>query len=316
MSSTSIDEDYILTGYTMEGGNVKLVREKKTDTVYSLKTIKYDQKKFDEISKMRTFNHPNIVKIYDVIYDNKLIHIITDYICMGNIWERCHNDIATEKLCSNYIRQLCEAIKYLHDMGIIYGNLHPGKVLIDQYDNVLLNLMLPSHDDKNYMAPEGNYSNKSDIWSIGLLTYFISYNDLSLRFKEENNKNDFIKSLTTLNPEDRYDINKALSHPWLQNTPRDDGSNIIRFNDSLDKKMFINVFLDIINNERKDWLKSVNNLNIHISLMGKTDLHLYTIEVHENEIIIKNEEDCEDDDDTSRVNSDIFNIVFQALTMV
>ena len=311
MSSTSI-HDYILTGIEMEGGNVKIVREIKTDIIYSLKSIKYDKILFDEISKMRTFNHPNIVKVHDVIYNKTQIHIVTDYVCMGNIWERSNNDIITEQMSSSYIRQVCEAIKYLHDMDIIYGNLHPGKVLIDQYDNVHLNIMLPSRDDKNYMAPEGNYSKKSDIWSIGLITYFISYNDLSLEFKEENNKNDFIKYLTQLNPEDRYDINKALNHSWLKNTPKDDELGIIRVKDPLDQKMFITVFLDLINNERKDWLKTVDNLNINISFMGKTDLHLYTIEVHKNQIIIKNE----DDDTSSRVESDIFNIVFQALTMI
>lgn len=314
--------DYKTIGIEMEGCS-KIVRETSSDKIFTLKSINYDKKIYDELSTMRQFKHQNIVKIKDILYDDDKITIISEYICMGNIWERASNDIVTEQTCSRYIMQLCKAIKYLHDMEIIYGNLHPGKVLIDQYDNVRLNIMTPSRKVENFTAPEGKYSKKSDIWSIGLLTYFISYNNLSLEFKEENTKNtknNFIKSLTKINPEERYDINQTLAHSWLKNTPKDEKHDRIRVKEKIDKKIFIDVFLDILSKERKDWFYTIDGFNINISAISKTYVFFYTVEIHENEILIldkdEDDEDDKDDEDNTESSIDIFNIVFQTLTMI
>ena len=95
----------------------------------------------------------------------------------------------------------------------------------------------------NYMAPEvikGCYTNKSDLWSIGVLTYvllvgkmpFSGKNDKELLEQIVNFKNfnfdvpelsrrsigaiDFMRKLLHIDPDQRVDARSLANHGWLR----------------------------------------------------------------------------------------------------
>nr|CAD7264274.1 unnamed protein product [Timema shepardi] len=91
---------------------------------------------------------------------------------------------------------------------------------------------------KNYMAPEilmnpgASYSNKVDIWSLGVLLHECLTGDRPNNIGENNRVvPDFTARMLSLDPEERMDIQEMLAQPWferdagelcVQRTSRDD----------------------------------------------------------------------------------------------
>lgn len=83
---------------------------------------------------------------------------------------------------------VCLAVDYLHDKNIIHRDLKPENILIDEKGSAKLSDFGGSRKQSSilsfaktfqgtihYMAPEmlseTNYTNKIDIWSLGVILY-------------------------------------------------------------------------------------------------------------------------------------------------
>ena len=87
----------------------------------------------------------------------------------------------------NYFCQIVDAIDYIHHMGLIHGNLCPQNISIDENNNVKLcnfncNISQAPNSLSSYhfLAPEickglSFKGNQSDIWSLGVVLYFLNY---------------------------------------------------------------------------------------------------------------------------------------------
>jgi len=71
----------------------------------------------NEIDILKTLDHPNIVKAYEVFYCKKRIHIAMEYLSGGNLFKRTPY---TEKKSAEILRKLLSAVKYMHDNGIVH----------------------------------------------------------------------------------------------------------------------------------------------------------------------------------------------------
>lgn len=187
-----IDSRYIVTRFIGSGGMAEIYEANDTFThkKVALKIIKSD----DEIDKFENearfismFNHPHIIKIYNVgSYDGKMF--ISYELGLGRTFkefldERSHlsKDEAIE-----YISQILSASKYVHERGVIHNDLKPDN-LIKSYDgNIkLIDFGIASHIDEDftekvvasiqYAAPEvltsKHYSIQSDIYSLGIILF-------------------------------------------------------------------------------------------------------------------------------------------------
>ena len=156
----------------------------------NIKNKKYVQR---EIELHKKLNHPNIVKLYDVILDKgkSKINIVLEYCLKGDLAKFQNKRPLNEIYVQNFIYQLASGLKYLRDMNILHRDLKPQNLLVNENLNLkisdfgLAKQYQTNTIDKTlkqtfcgspiYMAPEilnnNDYDSKSDIWSIGVIIY-------------------------------------------------------------------------------------------------------------------------------------------------
>lgn len=181
------------------------IKEIKVNDVKNLK--KYVIRELEIHKKL---NHPNIVKIYDIIIkdDINTIFMIMEYCGYGDLQKFQNKKPLCEKYIQQYMIQLRDALKYLYDNNIVHRDLKPQNILLinplqikitdfglarhtttKQNDNIASNDISAILDKEFaeqdlfstycgspiYMSPEllnkQNYNSKSDLWSVGVILY-------------------------------------------------------------------------------------------------------------------------------------------------
>ena len=159
----------------------------------------------DEIIKnafqiLKDIKHVNVIKIIDFKEDSDYYYCIYEYYNGGSLYDylnylKENNKSFSEEEVQYIIKQLVEAIKYLHNKGIVHRDIKPANIFIN-YDSEedlskknilkakikLIDFYVSAHLEKGnfldtvvgthlYMSPEiikhRNYNEKVDIWSLG-----------------------------------------------------------------------------------------------------------------------------------------------------
>lgn len=138
----------------------------------------------NEIRLHSRFNHPNIVKIHEIIYEEEYIMIVMDYYRNGDLFTAVSNGCnfsLPEQISTIY--QIVDAVNYLHQRGICIRDIKPENILFDDfYRPILIDFGLAKENGclsrticgtTSYLAPEVISSNdynpiKADIWSLGV----------------------------------------------------------------------------------------------------------------------------------------------------
>lgn len=115
----------------------------------------------NEAIKLSQFNHPNIVSIIEVIYDEGWC-IVMEYI-QGKTLEAFvqeRNDYLSAKEALHYIEQIGEALKAVHAQGLLHRDVKPNNILIQEGTSIaiLIDFGLALKFDRNLVA---NYSGLS-----------------------------------------------------------------------------------------------------------------------------------------------------------
>ena len=172
-----------------------------------------------EIEIMKICQHPNIIKLYDVIENENYIYIIMEY-CSGydlfNYIEK-RNYKLPENRAVEIIYKLCSAVKYIHSFGIVHRDLKPENILMtdesETSDIRLLDFGLSKIIGPNefcsepfgtlsYCAPEIlldiPYNHQVDVFAIGVITYLLLCGFLP--FDAENNEAEIARKTINENP--------------------------------------------------------------------------------------------------------------------
>ena len=164
---------------------------------YEKKLIKNKKRLKTEINLLRATDHPNIIKLYETFEDKQFLYLIMEECSGGELFQRLamnakKNKMYTEKDAAKLMKQILEAVNYLHYHGVCHRDLKPENILLSTMDEFSqlklidfgLSKVLKTMDDimngqvgtLYYMAPEvilGNYNEKCDVWSCGVILYIM-----------------------------------------------------------------------------------------------------------------------------------------------
>ncbi|OHT10072.1 CAMK family protein kinase [Tritrichomonas foetus] len=230
---------------TFQEYSAKIISKKNMEEKNLMKSIQ------KEIAILEELDHPFIVKIHETFEYDDYIVIIMDYCENGDLLsyatERGFKSLYQMK---KIVKNLFEAIQYLHVRGISHGDIKPENVLLDENMSPKLTdfgyartTLVAGDESKSgtlyYAAPElfhrGTFDTlKTDIWALGILLYAINelqfpYRDgdrkylvkqistgkLNISHTMERSLKKLIRRCTNLKPESRPSIEELLSDKWL-----------------------------------------------------------------------------------------------------
>ncbi|XP_022614629.1 MAP/microtubule affinity-regulating kinase 3-like isoform X1 [Seriola dumerili] len=202
-SSTAGDETPHVGNYrllkTIGKGNfakVKLARHVLTGREVAVKIIDKTQlnptslqKLFREVRIMKILNHPNIVKLFEVIETEKTLYLVMEYASGGEVFDYlvAHGRMK-EKEARAKFRQIVSAVQYCHQKHIVHRDLKAENLLLDADMNIKIADFGFSNEftvggkldtfcgSPPYAAPELFQGKKYDgpevdVWSLGVILY-------------------------------------------------------------------------------------------------------------------------------------------------
>ena len=218
-------------------------------TNQSLSTVK---EQFREVDSLRTVNHPNIVKLLEVIDTEETLFIVMEYLSGGDLKTYLEaKGRVTEGEARGLFRQLVSALQHCHQRGVVHRDLKLGNLLLDANNNIKISdfgLSNQWHPGKKldtfcgspaFMAPERflgmPYTGPEvDVWSLGVVLYTMVTGSLPFGGQDfwelrqrvlsgqyhvpkylSTNITDLLERMLTLKPIDRGTLDDVGQHAWV-----------------------------------------------------------------------------------------------------
>jgi serine/threonine protein kinase len=98
------------------------------------------RKKFvAEAKAICLLNHPNIVSVSDIFEENGTAYYVMDYIDGESLSDIVNKEgPLPERRALKYIREVCDALAYVHKKNILHLDIKPGNIMIDKRDHAIL----------------------------------------------------------------------------------------------------------------------------------------------------------------------------------
>ncbi|MEQ8790010.1 MAG: protein kinase [Pirellulaceae bacterium] len=183
-------------------GAVYKARQKGLDRVVALKILppevgrddRFAERFTREAKALARLNHPHIVTVHDVGKAGDYYFFVMEYVEGLNLREAMQAGRLTPQEAMAIVPQVCDALQYAHDEGIVHRDIKPENILIDKKGRVkiadfgLAKLLGRKVDDLSltqdrqvmgtprYMAPEqflgsADVDHRADIYSLGVVFY-------------------------------------------------------------------------------------------------------------------------------------------------
>ncbi|XP_039980469.1 MAP/microtubule affinity-regulating kinase 3-like isoform X4 [Xiphias gladius] len=210
------------------------------------------QKLFREVRIMKILNHPNIVKLFEVIETEKTLYLVMEYASGGEVFDYlvAHGRMK-EKEARAKFRQIVSAVQYCHQKRIVHRDLKAENLLLDADMNIKIADFGFSNEftvggkldtfcgSPPYAAPELFQGKKYDgpevdVWSLGVILYTLVSG--SLPFDGQNLKElrervlrgkyripfymstdceNLLKRFLVLNPGKRGTLEQIMKDRWI-----------------------------------------------------------------------------------------------------
>ncbi|XP_050306517.1 MAP/microtubule affinity-regulating kinase 3-like isoform X3 [Anthonomus grandis grandis] len=210
------------------------------------------QKLFREVRIMKMLDHPNIVKLFQVIETEKTLYLVMEYASGGEVFDYLvlHGRMK-EKEARAKFRQIVSAVQYCHQKRIIHRDLKAENLLLDSEMNIKIadfgfsNEFTPGNKldtfcgSPPYAAPELFQGKKYDgpevdVWSLGVILYTLVSGSLpfdgsTLRelrervlrgkyripFYMSTDCENLLKKFLVLNPAKRASLETIMKDKWM-----------------------------------------------------------------------------------------------------
>lgn len=178
-------------------GEVYLVSKSNSKKLYAMKVLRKSQIMAQNLIKyalternvLTIAHHPFIVKLNYAFQTNDLMFLILDYAPGGDLGEYLQREKKfTEERTKFYLSEIILALEYLHQKGIIFRDLKPDNVVVEESGHILLTDFGLSKEGINdneaaksfcgsvaYLAPEilkrSGHGRSVDWYLFGVLMY-------------------------------------------------------------------------------------------------------------------------------------------------
>ncbi|MCJ1267722.1 spindle assembly checkpoint kinase [Lobaria immixta] len=242
-------------------GRVYLAKERTNAFVCALKVLhkselqqgKVEKQVRREIEIHSNLRHPNIIRFYGHFHDSKRIFLILEYAGKGELYKHLRRENKFQEWkAAQYIAQMAAALKYLHKKHVMHRDIKPENILVGIHGEIKIsdfgwsvhapnnrrNTMCGTLD---YLPPEmikpgsqeNFYSEKVDLWSLGVLTYEflvgeapfedtpimtqrrIARGEMTIPSFVSPEAKNLIQRLLILDPEKRISLDDIQKHPWI-----------------------------------------------------------------------------------------------------
>jgi len=173
-------------------------RRREAEVLYALKTIminrispEFIEELRNEIEILKSLDHPNIVKAFEVFENKAQIYIVMEICTGGDLYRRLPY---SEKDSAKITSKLCSAIAYMHSKDVVHRDLKFENIMFESKDSNsevkvidfgLSKKFLPEEHHRTMtegvgtiytMAPQvlqGIYTSKADLWSVGVISFML-----------------------------------------------------------------------------------------------------------------------------------------------
>ena len=143
-----------------------------------------------ELNLLAGFEHSNLISILDYQIIDNIIYYVMDYLPGGDLESRIPQTANDPEMAVNYILQIANGLKFLHENNILHRDINPKNIIFDEDDHpVIVDLGIAKDLSSElsltmegevlgtpvYMSPEQftgqPLSVCSDIYSLGVMFY-------------------------------------------------------------------------------------------------------------------------------------------------
>jgi len=197
----TVEDKYIMKDVLGTGAfsQVRLAESKDhTGKLYAIKVI--DKKALkgkedsleNEIKVLRRLDHPNVVKLLEAYESKHSVYLVMQLVTGGELFDRIvEKGSYTEKDAADLIKQVLDAVAYMHREGVVHRDLKPENLLYqcqDEDSKIMISdfglskmedsgIMATACGTPGYVAPEvlaqKPYGKSVDVWSIGVISYIL-----------------------------------------------------------------------------------------------------------------------------------------------
>ncbi|CAJ1456053.1 unnamed protein product, partial [Effrenium voratum] len=203
-----VEDDYRVSGIMGVGsfGVVRKVLCRNTGTTRVMKVV--DKQKalsggyplkliMEEIDKLRTLDHPAVLRLFEYCADERNLYLITDLLPGGDLLDAVEGSYNKKRYLQepwvrDVFRQVSEGVAYCHAKGVMHKDLKLENIMLASFDppeavviDVGLAELFPVSEADSFrsadpagtlatMAPEvirGSFNAKCDVWSLGCCLY-------------------------------------------------------------------------------------------------------------------------------------------------
>jgi serine/threonine-protein kinase ULK4 len=173
-------------------------KKKKSIQYVAVKSVEKNRRKkvLNEARILKSIEHRNILKFYNYYETRNHLWLIFEFWPGGDVYKMFNEDKKfPEETIKHFAFEITKGLSHLHSNGIIYGDLKPVTLLVNEYNELKLadfgnskkitDYINPGQEgyakskigSPYYMAPElfddelGVYSFASDLWSFGWVLF-------------------------------------------------------------------------------------------------------------------------------------------------